>query len=145
MIFFLHAYACAVHNHGFATVSYAPNSLCLPFAQEAMRCLPAVAAGTMRHNAQPLRLGGHVIPADVALFVPFMANFSDPTLWDRADEFLPVRSRAAAFQPRCYPDLTALDLCRTASPQAPSSAFTWCSLLLLHKSTHSRTGALLRT
>jgi hypothetical protein len=59
-------------------------------AQESMRLLPAAANGTMRITGQPLRLGDHVIPADVGLCVTFMANFSHPALWNRPDEFLPV-------------------------------------------------------
>ena len=56
-----------------------------------MRLLPVVSDGTFRVASRELVLGRHRIPAGVLLWVPFMATFSHPALWNDPDRFVPVR------------------------------------------------------
>lgn len=59
--------------------------------------LPVLADGTNRTTVRDMRLGPHLIPRGTMVWVPLKATFNSPHLWDRPDQFIPVRAQI----PRC--------------------------------------------
>ncbi|KAK9811231.1 hypothetical protein WJX72_000390 [[Myrmecia] bisecta] len=63
--------------------------------KESMRMLPATADGTVHVcKAGDRRLGPHLIPQGVPVWVPFYAVQNSSTLWDKPHEFIPERLAA---------------------------------------------------
>ena len=53
--------------------------------------MPVVGAGVARVANEPLQLGPYSIPKNTIVWVPITALQTSPALWDKADDFIPVR------------------------------------------------------